>query len=48
MSRPARQLVNLKKKLAQKESRAASRGRKAGAKIKVWRKDVAKHTPAEG
>lgn len=48
MSRPARQLVNLKKKLAQKESRAASRGRKQGTKIKQWQKDVAKYTPTEG
>jgi len=47
MSRPARQLVNLKKKLAAKESRIASRGRKPGDKTKQWRKDATKYAPKE-
>ena len=46
MNRPARQLTNLKAKLASKESRSE---RKVGKRAKRWKKAVAQYTPvAEG
>ncbi len=53
MSRPSRQLQNLQRKIALKESRlkatpstdktANDKPGKAGAKLKQWRKDAASH-----
>lgn len=43
MNRPARQLANVKQKLADKEARAKATGRKLGKKAKQWRQDAAKH-----
>jgi hypothetical protein len=43
MNRPARQLANVKQKLADKEARAKATGRKLGKKAKQWRQDATKH-----
>jgi hypothetical protein len=53
MSRPSRQLQNLQRKIALKESRlqttpqteqgTSAKPGKAGAKLKQWRKDAASH-----